>query len=150
MHMRAPAAVTGHDAAARLLGLRNERPAAAQAVAAWEACACQAQRAHFLFAAVSKCLPALPAALVLSTKPHAELLRVDTSAALCMPGVRGVFTAANIPGRNDVGPVIHDEELFATVSRALLCAWHYLAPGTAQCMGMAEAGPCMGGKDAVE
>lgn len=56
----------------------------------------------------------LHAALVLSTKPHAELLRVDTSAALCMPGVRGVFTAANIPGRNDVGPVIHDEELFAT------------------------------------
>jgi hypothetical protein len=35
---------------------------------------------------------ALVAALVMSTKPHAKVLRVDTSAAAAMPGVAGIFS----------------------------------------------------------
>lgn len=62
---------------------------------------------------------ALHAALVLSTRPHARLLRVETAAAAAMPGVAGVYTAADVPGGNDIGPAIHDEELFATVREAV-------------------------------
>ncbi|PSC76668.1 Xanthine dehydrogenase [Micractinium conductrix] len=57
---------------------------------------------------------ALHAALVMSTKPHARILRLDTAAAAAMPGVHGVYTAKDIPGGNDIGPVLHDEELLAT------------------------------------
>lgn len=35
---------------------------------------------------------ALHAALVLSTRPHARILRIDTAAAAAMPGVHGVYT----------------------------------------------------------
>ena len=35
---------------------------------------------------------ALHAALVLSTRPHARILRIDTAAAVAMPGVHGVYT----------------------------------------------------------
>lgn len=45
-------------------------------------------------------LPAgsLHAALVLSTRPHARLLRVDTAAAAAMPGVHGVYLGARCGG----------------------------------------------------
>ena len=33
---------------------------------------------------------------------------------LQVPGVEGVFTAEDVPGHNDTGAVVHDEELFAT------------------------------------
>lgn len=55
------------------------------------------------------------AAFVLSTKPHARLLSVDAVPAFEVPGVAGVFTAKDVPGGNDIGVAIHDEELFATV-----------------------------------
>ncbi len=58
---------------------------------------------------------ALHAAIVASTKPHARITHLDTTAAAAMPGVHGIFTAKDVPGGNDVGPVIKDEELFATV-----------------------------------
>jgi xanthine dehydrogenase/oxidase len=56
----------------------------------------------------------LHAVFVLSTEPHAKLVKVDTTAALNIPGVVGVYTAQHIPGHNDIGAVIHDEELLAT------------------------------------
>jgi xanthine dehydrogenase/oxidase len=56
----------------------------------------------------------LHAALVRSTRPHARLLSVDAAAARALPGVAGVFGAADVPGDNRVGPVLHDEELFAS------------------------------------
>ena len=31
-----------------------------------------------------------------------------------MEGVEGYFDHKHIPGRNDIGPVLHDEEVFAT------------------------------------
>jgi xanthine dehydrogenase molybdopterin binding subunit/xanthine dehydrogenase small subunit len=45
---------------------------------------------------------------------HARILRVDGSAALAMPGVHAVLTASDIPGRNNTGPILHDEPLIPT------------------------------------
>ena len=48
---------------------------------------------------------------VLSEYAHAELLSIDISAARIAPGVHAVLTAADIPGENDTGPIVHDEVL---------------------------------------
>ncbi|KAK3284520.1 xylitol dehydrogenase [Cymbomonas tetramitiformis] len=56
----------------------------------------------------------LHAALVFSEKPHAKLLSVDAAEALAMEGVAGFFSAKDVPGGNDIGPVLHDEQVFAT------------------------------------
>ena len=53
-------------------------------------------------------------ALVLTTKPHARILSIDASEALAYKGVRGFFTAADVPGCNNAGPVVKDEPLFVT------------------------------------
>jgi xanthine dehydrogenase large subunit len=45
---------------------------------------------------------------------HARLLGIDADAARAMPGVRAVLTAADIPGVNDTGPILHDEPLLPT------------------------------------
>uniref|UniRef100_A0A336MDC5 Xanthine dehydrogenase n=1 Tax=Culicoides sonorensis TaxID=179676 RepID=A0A336MDC5_CULSO len=52
---------------------------------------------------------------VLSTKAHAKIINVDPSEALKQPGVEAFFSAKDIKdrGRNQVGPVFHDEFLFA-------------------------------------
>ena len=60
---------------------------------------------------------------------------MDKAAALAMDGVRGVYTAEDIPGHNDIGAAIHDEELFATVScHPVVTLWshcsHLGSPGT--------------------
>lgn len=59
---------------------------------------------------------AMPAGLlrlypVQASFAHAEILSIDASAALAMPGARLVLTAADIPGVNDTGPIKHDEPL---------------------------------------
>ncbi len=48
---------------------------------------------------------------VQSPHAHARILSIDASAALAMPGVIAVLTAADVPGENDTGPIIHDEPL---------------------------------------
>ncbi|HPF73784.1 MAG: xanthine dehydrogenase molybdopterin binding subunit [Lysobacteraceae bacterium] len=48
---------------------------------------------------------------VQSPHAHAQIQRIDASAALAMPGVIAVLTAADIPGENDTGPIRHDEPL---------------------------------------
>jgi xanthine dehydrogenase large subunit len=55
----------------------------------------------------------LHAALGKSTRAHARIVSVDTSAVSGAPGVAAVLTAGDIPGRNDVGPVLHDEPILA-------------------------------------
>ncbi|MDX2010353.1 MAG: xanthine dehydrogenase molybdopterin binding subunit [Myxococcaceae bacterium] len=55
----------------------------------------------------------LVAQVVTSPVAHARIRRLDTVAPLTVPGVVAVFSANDVPGTNDVGPVIHDEELFA-------------------------------------
>ncbi len=44
---------------------------------------------------------------------HARILALDASAALALRGVHAVLTAADIPGHNDTGPIVHDEPLIA-------------------------------------
>lgn len=56
----------------------------------------------------------LYAAFVLSSKAHAELVRVDPAPALAARGVVAFLGANDIPGANQVGPVFADEELFAS------------------------------------
>lgn len=53
-------------------------------------------------------------ALVLSTKAHAKILSIDASEALKQPGVHRFFSAKDLgQHENEVGPVFHDEKLFA-------------------------------------
>ena len=49
----------------------------------------------------------------LAADGHARLTGLDLSAVRAAPGVVAVFTAADIPGENNVGPVFHDDLLFA-------------------------------------
>lgn len=51
---------------------------------------------------------------VMSPHARAKILAIDTSAAQGMPGVHAILTAADIPGKNDVGCSREDEELLAT------------------------------------
>ena len=57
----------------------------------------------------------LPGALhawpVQSRLAHAELVAIDKTGALRMPGVRAVLSADDVPGMNDTGSVRHDEPL---------------------------------------
>jgi xanthine dehydrogenase large subunit len=48
-----------------------------------------------------------------SAHAHAKLIAMDLSAVRAAPGVIAVFTAADIPGENNVGPVAHDDRLLA-------------------------------------
>jgi xanthine dehydrogenase large subunit len=49
----------------------------------------------------------------LAADGHARLAGLDLSAVSAAPGVVAIFTAADIPGENNVGPVFHDDRLFA-------------------------------------
>lgn len=55
----------------------------------------------------------LHAALGLSPLAHGRLLGVDLARLRAQPGVVAVYTAADIPGANDCGPVIHDDPVLA-------------------------------------
>jgi len=52
-------------------------------------------------------------ALGLSTKPHARIRAMNLDKARRAPGVITVLTAADIPGKNDVGPVDEGDPVFA-------------------------------------
>jgi xanthine dehydrogenase large subunit len=55
----------------------------------------------------------LYAAPILSTVAHGTLNGVDASAALALPGVRGVVLAADVPGDKLLAAFAHDEPVFA-------------------------------------
>ena len=55
----------------------------------------------------------LYAAPILSTVAHGRLNGVDASAALALPGVRGVVLAADVPGDKMLAAFAHDEPVFA-------------------------------------
>lgn len=63
--------------------------------------------------------------VVYSPHAHARILSIDTSKSRALPGVSAVLTAEDIPGENQMGPVIHDEPC--------------LAHGTVHCIGQAIA-----------
>ncbi|GMU60438.1 MAG: dehydrogenase [Myxococcaceae bacterium] len=55
----------------------------------------------------------LVAQVVPSPHAHARLRGLDTKKARAVPGVLAVLTAADIPGENNSGAVVHDEEVLA-------------------------------------
>jgi xanthine dehydrogenase large subunit len=55
----------------------------------------------------------LEVVLVTSPHPHAGIVSVDVSAARAADGVRGVISAADIPGANNIGPVFDGEPILA-------------------------------------
>jgi xanthine dehydrogenase large subunit len=55
----------------------------------------------------------LHAALGLSRHAHARIVSLDLTAVKGAPGVIAVFTAADIPGENNCGPVVHDDPILA-------------------------------------
>lgn len=61
-------------------------------------------------------LPAnvLHVAFGISDIAHGRIRHMDLSAVLSAPGVVRVFTATDIPGENNYGPVMHDDPIFAT------------------------------------
>ena len=79
----------------------------------------------------------LHAAVVTSTVPHAKLLGVDASAAVAMQGVAGYFGADDVPGGNDIGPVLHDEECFA--SAEVTCVGQIIGVVVAETEALARA-----------
>ncbi len=56
----------------------------------------------------------LHAAPILSPIAHGTLRGIDATAALAMPGVRALITAADIPGDGLLATFVHDEPVFAT------------------------------------
>ncbi len=52
-------------------------------------------------------------ALGLSPVAHGKLLGVDVARLMAEPGVLAVLTAADIPGSNDCGPIVHDDPILA-------------------------------------
>lgn len=48
-----------------------------------------------------------------STKPHARIVHLDVEEARRVPGVEGVFTASDVPGRNLIGLITKDQPLLA-------------------------------------
>jgi xanthine dehydrogenase/oxidase len=54
------------------------------------------------------------AGLVLSTKAHALILKIDASEALSLPGVNGFITYKDVPKNNHWGIMLKDEEFFAS------------------------------------
>jgi len=55
----------------------------------------------------------LHAALGLSGKAHARILGIDLAPVRASRGVVAVWTARDIPGVNDCGPIVHDDPIFA-------------------------------------
>jgi xanthine dehydrogenase large subunit len=56
----------------------------------------------------------LHVAFGMSTVAHGRIKSMDLSAVRSAAGVVQVFTAADIPGHNNYGPVLHDDPIFAT------------------------------------
>jgi len=55
----------------------------------------------------------LHAALGLSRHAHARIVSMDLDAVRNAPGVLAVLSAADIPGENNCGPVLHDDPILA-------------------------------------
>ena len=55
----------------------------------------------------------LHAAIGLSPVAHGRLLAIDLATLRAQPGVIAVLTARDIPGRNDCGPILHDDPILA-------------------------------------
>lgn len=76
-------------------------------------------------------------ALVLSTQANAEIVSIDSSSAMELEGVQGFFSAKDIDsGRNKFGPIIHDEEVFA--SKKVTCCGQVIGCVVAENLALAQ------------
>ncbi len=69
----------------------------------------------------------LHAGMVPSEHPRAKVNSIDPSAALAMPGVVRVFTAADVPGQRGTGLNYPDLPLFVAVGETTCCVGDFLA-----------------------
>jgi xanthine dehydrogenase large subunit len=58
----------------------------------------------------------LHAALGLSPLAHGRITAIDLARLRAQPGVVAVLTAADIPGANDCGPILHDDPILAELT----------------------------------
>ncbi|ALK95895.1 aldehyde oxidase [Massilia sp. WF1] len=100
----------------------NDMSAPEPTAAAWSAVgvsrAHESARLHVLGQAdytddIDEVRGTLHAALGLSSKPHAKVLAIDLAPVRASRGVVAVYTAQDIPGANDCGPIIHDDPILA-------------------------------------
>jgi xanthine dehydrogenase large subunit len=56
----------------------------------------------------------LHAAIGMSERAHARIKSIDLTKVRAAPGVVAVLTAKDVPGKNDYGPVVADDPIFAT------------------------------------
>jgi xanthine dehydrogenase large subunit len=56
----------------------------------------------------------LHAAIGMSERAHARIKSLDLTRVRAAPGVAAVLTAKDVPGKNDYGPVVADDPIFAT------------------------------------
>ena len=56
----------------------------------------------------------LHAAMGISERAYARIRAIDLTKVRAAPGVVAVITAKDIPGKNDYGPVVADDPIFAT------------------------------------
>ena len=73
------------------------------------------------------------ASAVRSQYPRARVLAIHTEEALALPGVVGIYTAADVPGKNKVGHLVKDWDTMIAVGDIT----HYL--GDAICLVAAES-----------
>src|SRR3989475_2854684 len=69
----------------------------------------------------------LHGALVLSEHPRARVVAIRTSAAMALPGVVRVLTAADVPGLRGTGLNIPDLPVFVAVGETTCCVGDFLA-----------------------
>jgi xanthine dehydrogenase molybdenum-binding subunit len=69
----------------------------------------------------------LHGSLVLSEHPRAKVLAVRTNAAMTMPGVVRIFTAADVPGERGTGLNFPDLPVFVAVGETTCCVGDFLA-----------------------
>jgi len=65
--------------------------------------------------------------MVLSEHPRAKVNAIDVSAALAMPGVVRVFTAADVPGQRGTGLNYPDLPIFVALGEITCCVGDFLA-----------------------
>ena len=56
----------------------------------------------------------LHAAVGMSERAHARIKSIDLTRVRAAPGVVAVIAAKDVPGKNDYGPVVADDPIFAT------------------------------------
>jgi xanthine dehydrogenase D subunit len=95
-------------------------------------------RGEFAFSSDLRTEGMLWGVTVRSPHPYARIRRVDTAAALRMPGVAAVITADDVPGRQSFGIAVSDQPVFA--SDIVRYAGEPVAAVAAERLGAALAG----------